>query len=224
MLRLTDLLGAPVTAGGVEIGSLSDLGVGADGDHPALDTVDVRRRGSGRAAYPLSSGSRIAAGAVALGDVGPLVPDGRRPLMLRSHVLDAQVIDLAGKRVVRVGDVILGGESAIPRLVAIEFGLRPLLARLGLRRLAERHAARTVDWADVHLVSGPGHALQLDMAGAAIHSLDAAELAAVIAHLPPPRAREAIRATGAPPTAARPRTRRGRRFGRVMRARRRAPS
>ena len=58
---------------------------------------------------------------------------------LRRDVLDRQVVDAAGRRVVRVGDVALHPVDGRLEAVALEVGVRPVLRRLGLRRLARRH-------------------------------------------------------------------------------------
>ena len=58
---------------------------------------------------------------------------------LRDAVLDRQVVDAAGRRVVRVGDVALHRIDGRLEVVALEVGVRPVLRRLGLRRLARRH-------------------------------------------------------------------------------------
>jgi hypothetical protein len=229
VLRLTDLLGATVIANGAEVGRVFDLGVGLESSHPPVEMVEVRVRRGERSRYAIGELARFEPGLVNLGDAEPARGSLGQQLMLRAHVLDAQVVDLVGKRMVRVGDVVLGSEERAPRLVGIEFGPQPLFRRLGLRRLALRRRSQTIDWADVHLASAPGHELHCTMPRARVHSLEPEELAALIAHLPAPRAAEVIRATGAPPEAepeARiPRhRRRGRRFGRVMRARRHAPS
>ena len=116
-------------------------------------------------------------------------------LLLAGHVLDAQLIDLEEKRLVRVGDVLLSEEGDGLRLAGVEFGARPVLRRLGLKAIASRSGSETIDWNDLHFTSTRADTLQLSVPRAAIR------------HLPP----EEI---GARP---------GRRYGRIMRARRHAP-
>ena len=58
---------------------------------------------------------------------------------LRDDVLDRQLVDAAGRRVVRVGDIALRPVDGGLEAVALEVGLRPVFRRLGLRRIAERH-------------------------------------------------------------------------------------
>ena len=64
------------------------------------------------------------------------VTDGEL-LHLRRDVLDAQIVDISGRRVVRVGDVELAGDRELT-VVAVDAGSASVLRRLGLRRLARR--------------------------------------------------------------------------------------
>ena len=56
------------------------------------------------------------------------------------HVLDAQLIDLEEKRLVRVGDVLIEEAGDGLRLAGVEIRARPVLRRLGLAGLARRRA------------------------------------------------------------------------------------
>ena len=49
-------------------------------------------------------------------------PPVRHSLLLDRHVLDSQIVDLAGKRVRRVGDVELAEDAGRLRLVAVDVG------------------------------------------------------------------------------------------------------
>jgi hypothetical protein len=142
-------------------------------------------------------------------------------------VLDSQVIDIAGKRLLRVSDVVLAERGSELRLIGVEIGAAPLLRRLGLRRFARHRSGELLDWEQLHLASAPGHVLQLGMPRARIHRLSEGEIEALLDALPPIRARELAGAAGfeqrpAPPKVP-PRRRLGPRFGAVLRARRHAP-
>ena len=58
---------------------------------------------------------------------------------LRDDVLDRQLVDASGRRVVRVGDIALRPIDGRLEAVALEVGLRPVFRRLGLRRIAAHH-------------------------------------------------------------------------------------
>lgn len=74
---------------------------------------------------------------------------------LIQEVLDHQLIDVDGARVVRASDLYVAYISGITRLVGVEVGLRSLLRRLGPRRLRAKPIPRQViDWASVQSFGG----------------------------------------------------------------------
>jgi sporulation protein YlmC with PRC-barrel domain len=220
MLRLTALLGRPVLDGaGTPLGELDDLAVALAAEHPPLVAASVR---AGR-------GERRTVGCVTAreGEQGVVIVEAPLPgdelLLLRRHVLDAQVVDLDGRRIVRVGDVLVAEDGEGLALVGVEVGIAPVLRRLGLGRLARHGTDEILDWRALHLASRPGHVLQLGSSTAAIHSLTKPQLEAIAATMPAARAHELRRHFGLPHRPRLPGRRRGRRFGAVLRARTRAP-
>lgn len=128
----------------------------------------------------------------------PLPPGGPRlepgELMLGRDVLDKQVLDLAGKRLSRVADVLLE-ERPDGRLevLGVEVGTSAVVRRLGLRRLGELVPERAVAWSQLHLTSTRGHAAQLEVPSTAIHELDPQDVAELIAGLNVPHATSLLR-------------------------------
>lgn len=118
-LTLTSLLGGS--------DGLQDVLVAAEG--PAWPVRAVVADGTPRAAT--WEGGRLGAG-------DRRAPDGLVPL--RARVLDRQIVDVAGRRVVRVGDVDLAEVDGVLCAVALEVGVAPVLRRLGLGVLARGDA------------------------------------------------------------------------------------
>ncbi len=218
MLRLTALLGRPAVDGaGAALGELEDLGVVLEAPHPPI--VAARLKGDGRGTLACSL-VRVTADKLVIVE-GPSVPGDL--LCLRRHVLDTQVLALDGHRLVRVGDVLVAEEGERLALAGVEVGVAPVLRRLGLTGLARDLPDEILDWRSLHLVSSPGHVLQLSSPTAAIHRLGRAELEAVAAELPPNRAHQLRRHFGLPHRPQAWRRHRGRRFGSILRARSSAP-
>jgi hypothetical protein len=138
------------------------------------------------------------------------------------------VVDLAGRRLARVGDVELAERDGALCAVAVDVGLPPVIRRLGMRRLARHLREEWIGWDGIYLASGRGHRLQVEHRAAEIHRLDHAQLMALVARLPPARGAEVLDVARpgehADPVAAARRARRPRRRFPVMRARKRAPS
>jgi magnesium transporter len=68
-------------------------------------------------------------------------------VLLRKDVLDHQIIDITGRRIVRVNDVQIAGIDGVYRLVGVDVSPQALLRRLGPRRLSDRIVGRQIiDW------------------------------------------------------------------------------
>lgn len=195
-LRLSDLVGTPVLgATGERLGRIGDLAVRLDAAFPAVGSVVVRPRRPG-AAFAASIDRLTGIGERSAVLHGPVPAPGEAAsderLLLVRDVLDVQVIDTATRRLARVGEVDLAWDESALRVIAIDVGWRAILRRLGLRRLARRASRDAIDWAGIHLASGPGHALQLASPSAVVHRLDPGDIAELLARLPVARGREVL--------------------------------
>jgi magnesium transporter len=180
---LSACLGAPVVRGGRRIGELDDLGAAPAGPAPVLTGIVVHRRGNPPAWVAWREVEELLVDRVVLASGGNLeaVPAS---VLLARDVLDAQIIDLAGRRVVRVGDVRLHVPKGSAGIQSVEAGLDSVLRRLGLERLARRAPRHVIAWTDLHLPAHPGAALTLDAAAPALAQLSDAERARLAARLP----------------------------------------
>ncbi|HYM51631.1 MAG TPA: CBS domain-containing protein [Candidatus Limnocylindrales bacterium] len=82
-------------------------------------------------------------------DAGSLQPHTRldTELWLSRQVLDKQIVDMDGRRVVRVNDLQLSQVEGSMLLVGVDIGGRGLMRRIGLEGLGRRiTAALSVDW------------------------------------------------------------------------------
>ena len=189
-LRLTDLVGAPVVdAGGERVGRVTDVLASLSGSHPLVSALLVHPRGSARAAtvrVPLGVAGDLAPGRITLRGPLPDAAGQRRPdeLSLGRDVLDVQIVDVDRRRVARVGEVELAWTDGGLLVVAVDVGWRAILRRLGLRRTADRATRDAIDWSALHVAAGRAHALQLAQPLAAVHRLDPAGLAELVARLP----------------------------------------
>jgi hypothetical protein len=194
VLRLTSLLGVEVRCGGLLLGRLRDLGALDRGRRPRISSAWARHRRGISTGLDLTAGFEITDDGLELpAEAGEVSAEGAG-LLLARHVLDAQLVDLKEKRLVRVGDVILDDGGGL-RLAGVEIGPGPVLRRLGLGRLGAREHSETIAWSDLHFTSARADTLQLTVPRASIRHISEEE-------------------AGVRP---------GRRFGRVMRARRHAP-
>jgi sporulation protein YlmC with PRC-barrel domain len=156
---LSDLLGSDVrSADGDVVGHLVDMTVEVGDDHPAMRRVAIGRRRRIRALVEWDAVVSLEHDDIQLSmsraEVTALTFEGRlaeRELLLARDVLDTQIVDVAGKRLARVSEVLLARSDTTVRVVAVEVGEAGVWRRLGVHRLAERSPEQAVDWADLHL-------------------------------------------------------------------------
>lgn len=114
---------------------------------------------------------------------------------LRKAVLDRQILDLNGKRVVRVNDVALIWRRDVLYIVGVEAGLLSLLRRMNLdgvamrlpKPLRRRLAARIIGW---NAVEAFGGAITLRVTHEKIAQLHPADIADIVEQLDPARRAE----------------------------------
>jgi sporulation protein YlmC with PRC-barrel domain len=198
-------LGRPViSSDGVKVGRVVDLTVLYDIAHPAVHRIGV---GRGRRIRYLMPQALVRTRddrqvGVAIDRMGLSAyassPDPRLEdpeLLLARDVLDTQVVDLAGRRLSRVSDVIMATErDGRFEVVAVDVGTGSLLRRMGFGWLGERLDPVAVDWAELHLTSRRGHVVQLATATTAMHRCDPSDLAHLLARLSPEMALDVVRA------------------------------
>jgi hypothetical protein len=198
LLRVTDLLTAPVRADGGSVGSVADLVVGGGGSAPVVCAVLVKR-GRRLVRVGWDEVPRWGGGGIELVGGAPVVdPDPERlaesELLVRRDVLDVQVVDLRGHRTARVGDVLMAErDDGRLALVAVDVGLGAVIRRLGWGRLGGHFPAELVRWDALHLTSRRGHALQVTTPEAPIHQLPPEELALLLENLSTTHARDVLR-------------------------------
>lgn len=156
MIFLASILDRPVQGRtGEVIGRLDDLIVRMDAQYPLIAGLivrDGRRRFfvPGRLLQDLNGTAKLASSTV------DLQPFNRRDgeVLLRQDVLDHQLIDVSGRRIVRVNDVQLARLEGGFRVVGIDISPQALLRRLGPRALASRIVGRQIiDWTDAQYLA-----------------------------------------------------------------------
>ncbi len=156
LVSLAGLLGRPVRHGGDEVvGKVVDVIVRWDTDepYPPLSGVVVKV-GARRAFVPGTAVASVRQREVILATARLSLRDfvareGETPLA--SGVLDHQLVDIDGARVVRAADLYLATVGGDVRLVGVDVGFGSLLRRLGPARWRTRPTPEAViDWASVH--------------------------------------------------------------------------
>ena len=108
------------------------------------------------------------------------VPDNQWHVFIRQSVLDKQIVDLSGIRVVRVNDLQFGVVKGRMSLVAIDIGKPGILRRLGLSFAGKFFGQELLEWYHVQLV---GDKLQLSVGIKEIVKIHPADIANIVEKL-----------------------------------------
>ncbi len=194
LVSLTGLLRVVVVnPAGQEIGHLLDVICRWSGEpYPAVSGLVVKV--GHRAAYaPVTAVADLAADGVRLNSARLDLQDFKvrdGEVRLAHDVLDHQLVDVDGVRVIRASDLYLARVDGTWHLVGAEVGLKVLLRRIGPRRLHRRPAPEKVlDWAAIQALGGPeregtaARQVRLRTPNSALKTLRPAELADLLEDL-----------------------------------------
>ena len=187
-VRVTDLLRHQVLdVGGDRLGRLEDVTILHGDARPEVHRILLRDADERRAVdgdlVELVDGPSLTARRTPDDRDERDTDVGTTELRLGADVLDAQIVDLTGHHVVRVGDVLIADIDGRILVVGVEVDAGAVLRRLGLRRLARRVPTRVVPWDELHLTSRRGHEVQLEARSAHLDRCSALDLAHLLARL-----------------------------------------
>jgi magnesium transporter len=200
VVALSELLGASVRdASGAVRGRVREIAI-APQDHPTRIAFLIVKTPSGERMLPpdaiTSAGATVRAvnDAAAWEHFSP--SDGL--LLLKRDLLDQQIIDIHGRKVVRVNDVELESTPIDDHLqisvVAVDVGARGAVRRLSkgmvpsftLRALLERIPPRVIPWQFVDLLeTDPARRVKLKIAYKGLAQLHPADIADIVEDLAP---------------------------------------
>jgi magnesium transporter len=196
MLYLSQVIGRPVRDRNDEpIGKVADLIVAVGDRYPPVTglVVETDRR---RIFLPWTSVDRLDESGAKLStltmDLGKF---HQRPdeILLRADLMDKQIVDIDGRKVVRVNDLRLDEVEGALHLVAVDVGAAGLLRRLGVeggmrtiaRNLHAQVPEKYIDWEDVDPVETSIASIKLRVPHAGLAELHPADLATIIDQLAP---------------------------------------
>ena len=206
LVALSELLGATVRdATGTVRGRVREIAV-APQDHPTRVAFLIVKTSDGERMLPPDSLKAAGASVRASGDSSlweAYVPsDG--VLLLKRDLLDQQIIDVHGRKVVRVNDVDLESTPVNSHLllnvVSVDVGARGAIRRLSkgvvpwftLRALLEKIPPRVIPWQYVDLLeTDPARRVKLKIAYKGLAQMHPADIADIVEDLAPAE-REAV--------------------------------
>ncbi len=208
-LSLSELLGATVyDQSGAASGRVREVALAPQEDRSRIASLIVKTK-SGNRVLPSSAVSAINGGVRAATSAGdwPVANGTEGLFLLERDLLDQQVIDINGRKVVRVNDVDLQlepqktpGQSPVLRVYSVDVGARGAVRRLlrGLAPKAALHALlgkippRTIPWNFVDVIeTDPARRVKLKISHEGLAKLHPADIADIVEELAPDE-REAV--------------------------------
>jgi CBS domain-containing protein len=196
MLFLSQLIGQPVRdRDGGAFGKVRDLIVALGETYPPVTGLVVRVAGGRDIFLPWTavdqvdeSGARLHTSSI------DITSFRQRPNEIRLwlDLQDKQIVDVEGRKIVRVNDIQLAPVEGNLRLVAVDVGLAGILRRLGLSGPGERLARAMriepenyIEWEDVDPVESSVSSLKLRLPHGALATLHPADVAHIVEQLAP---------------------------------------
>lgn len=107
-------------------------------------------------------------------------------VLLRHDILDKQLIDVDGRRVVRANDLLLAFDEGQYRLVGVDVSLQGLWRRLGPAFLTHSvSTSRLIDWADIESFATDVPMVRLRVSHHGVSQLHPVEIAQIVDALSP---------------------------------------
>jgi CBS domain-containing protein/sporulation protein YlmC with PRC-barrel domain len=201
------LMGSPVVdAGGTTVGHVRELAVAPSVDaahvHGIVIKMTSAKRGDRHSLVPVAHLQLSPSGHMQLRETAqptPL-PDDETFLLLERDLLDQQIIDVHGHKVVRVNDVDLlwenfeeGATDLSLRIAEVEVGMRGAVRRLlkGLprepvHRVASRFSASVIPWDFVDLIDrDPARRVRLKIEEDRLSKMHPSDIADILEELAP---------------------------------------
>jgi len=206
-IALSELIGAPVydPSGTAPVGKVREVAVVPQEDpHRVAAFVVKTRHGERLLLMKYVNGVNGGVRADTLSDGWTAYGGGEGMLLLERDLLDQQIIDVFGRKVVRVNDVDIheetGHEHIVLKLSAVDVGARGAIRRLlrgvvpkpALRSMMEKVPPRMIPWEFVDLIeTDPARRVKLKISLDRLSKLHPADIADIVEELAPAE-REAV--------------------------------
>ena len=200
-VSLTALLGTPVTdSQGSVCGKLKDIAVGTGADAGKVAGLVLKTR-AGLSLVPSQEVRETAAGTLQVlstNAITPLTGEQGTYIYLQQDLVDRQIIDIHGRKVVRVNDVDLewtgDGSAHLLRVAEVEVGLRGafrrvfkgVLPKTTLDQLSRRFKDRGIPWQFVDVIEvDPSRRVKLRIEYERLAEMHPSDLADILEDLSP---------------------------------------
>lgn len=195
-IYLSSVIGRSViNSKGEEIGILRDLVMVPGEVFPEVSHIVIKSR-KGTKTLPWSEVSLFTHVVISVSSANTTCLRAYEPLegeiLVKRDLLDKQIVDVDGAKVVRVNDIMLGKFNDKLGIFSVDIGFRGLLRRLGFERFGERFALvlgrdiphSEISWEYVQPLEANSSKLALNIARNQMNEMHPADLADIIENIP----------------------------------------
>ncbi len=195
-IYLSSVIGRSViNSNGDQIGILRDLIMIPGEVFPEVSHIVIKSR-KGIKTLPWSEVALFTHVVISTASVTPqhltIYQSGEADILVKRDLLDKQIVDVDGAKVVRVNDIKLGKLNHRLCIFSVDIGFRGLLRRLGYERFGERFAQAIkrdiphseISWEYVQPLEGNSSKLALKIARDQMNEMHPADLADIIENIP----------------------------------------
>lgn len=195
-IYLSSVIGRSViNSNGDHIGILRDLIMIPGEVFPEVSHIVIKSR-KGIKTLPWSEVTLFTHVVISTGSIKPPRLDTYLPvdgdILVKRDLLDKQIVDVDGAKVVRVNDIKLGKLNKKLCIFSVDIGFRGLLRRLGYERFGERFAQAInrdiphseISWEYVQPLEANSSKLALNIARNQMNEMHPADLADIIENIP----------------------------------------
>ena len=193
-LFLSSVLGRPVIdQQGREIGRLWDLVMVPGEGFPEVSHLLVKK-GKSTSSYSWHDIALFNSFVISVHGQPKGLPYQMREgeILVKRDILDKQIVDVEGAKVVRVNDLKLRSDRDVLNIVTVDIGFRGLLRRLGYEQIWEKVCLRLhrelphqeISWEYVQPLGANVSRLTLTMARDQMAEMHPADIASIISHIP----------------------------------------
>jgi magnesium transporter len=195
-IHLSSVIGRSViNSNGDQIGVLRDLIMVPGEVFPEVSHIVIKSR-KGIKTLPWCEVTLFTHVVISTGSIKPHRLDTYLPeegdILVKRDLLDKQIVDVNGAKVVRVNDIKLGKLNQKLCIFSVDIGFRGLLRRLGYERFGERFAQaikrdiphNEISWEYVQPLEANSSKLALNIARNQMNEMHPADLADIIESIP----------------------------------------
>ena len=180
MVYLSQLLNKDIYYRGQKFGSISDMAVFANYPKPSLSKVVIKKDGKKITITP-SAIDFSRRNPVLISENTPFLPYDEKDFYLNEDLLDKQVIDIDGKRLVRVNDILLESNGEL-KVIGIDIGISGILRRLGVRKFI-KIPPKILPWQMIEAFDYETGDIKINITKNRLNSMDPSEVADILEEL-----------------------------------------